>query len=115
MEGVAYKKTLHLSDDAKKAVGSVPGEGTELTVHRFLSGQLTGKATWSMWDNLAVNVEGGQATQSIGPNGSPRFRVRTHWYWDQWGPNSNSWMENQIDLDDTGKPTITADYDKGDM
>ncbi|HEX2513489.1 MAG TPA: hypothetical protein VH257_02210, partial [Chloroflexota bacterium] len=111
MEGVALKRTLALSSDAKLAVGSVPGDGTEVIVHRFVGGSLGGHANWSAWDNLTVNVEGGQAQESIGPNGSPKLIVRTSWYWDQWGANSETYMEIHIHVGDEGIPVITATYE----
>ena len=111
MQGVALKRTLTLSSDAVLAVGSVPGQGTEVIVHRFAGGSLGGHANWSAWDNLTVNVEGGQAQESIGPNGSPKLIVRTSWYWDQWGANSETYMEVHVHVGDDGIPVITATYE----
>ncbi len=102
-------ETLTLSELAKAALGSVPGDGTAVVVHKLMGGNVSGEATWSAWDNLTVNVEGGSAQQSVHENGSIKLIIRTHWYWERWGPDSDSWMENTIHIDDEGKVIIAEE------
>lgn len=102
------KETLSLSSDAQTAVGALPDEGTEVVVHKFIGGSVGGRCTWSAWQNLAVNIDGGAAVESYHDNGSVQFTIRTTWYWDRWGPNSESHMENEIYIGDNGLVTITV-------
>jgi len=111
VEGVALKQQLMLTPDAKLVLGSVQGEGEVVIVRRLVGGSLGGHATWSAWDNLTVNVEGGQAQQSFYPNGSPMLIIRTLWYWDQWGTNSETWMQTLVGVDDDGTPSIHSSYE----
>jgi hypothetical protein len=88
-------------------VGSVPGEGTKVTVRKFLGGSLGGRASWSATDSLTVNVEGGAAQTAVAPGGAPQLIVRTHWSWSRWGPDSETWMQNVITVSDNGQCVIT--------
>jgi Domain of unknown function (DUF4157) len=108
IQGSSITQNLTLSNDSKLAVGSVPGEGTEVKVRKFLGGSVGGRATWSAYDNLAVNVEGGAAQTAVGVGGAPKLIVRTHWYWGRWGPDSETWMQNEIVVGDDGRCTISC-------
>ncbi len=111
LEASALRETLTLTPVANAAVGPIPNQGSEVVVHQFIGGSLGGYATWSAWDNLTVNVEGGDAQQSVHSNGSAKLIIRTHWYWDRWGPNSESNMQNEIYVEDHGGVTITWSYE----
>jgi hypothetical protein len=112
MQGRALRQTLALSDEARKLVGKVPGDGREVIVHLFWGGMVSGDATESMWQSLTVNVEGGAAQESVADGGSPLLIVRTVWNWDRWGKNTESRMENKIALTDQyGLPVITGEYE----
>jgi hypothetical protein len=108
MQGAMIKETLSLSADAKRAGISVPGEGDEVSVRRFVTGRVDGQANWSAWMNLAVNIEGGQVQTSVGQDGAPKFILRTHWYWDRWGPNTESFMELEIEMDENARPVVNS-------
>jgi hypothetical protein len=110
MQSVVLRRTPTLSSDARLAVGSVTGDGQELIVRKFVGGMLTGRATWSAWDNLAVNVDGG-VQESVSAGGSPLLIVRTSWYWDQWGANSTTWMEIRVSVNDDGTLRMAAVYE----
>ncbi|WP_217913361.1 DUF4157 domain-containing protein [Miltoncostaea marina] len=113
MQAATLHYRLTLSADAKQIGISLPGEGTTVKVRRWVTGKMTGRANWSAWDNLAVNVEGGAAQTTVGPTGAPRFILRTHWYWDRWGPNSETWMSLTIDIDEGGTPHVSNEEREG--
>jgi hypothetical protein len=106
VESVAITRTPTLSAAATEAGISVEGAGREVTIHKFIGGMITGRATWSAWDNLTVNFEPGQAQEGVNYNGAPKLTARTHWYWDRWGPDSESWLEVEIKVNDDGRCDI---------
>ena len=111
IQGVALKRELKLSPEAEQLVGQVPGNGDTLLVRRFFGGLVSGDATEAAFQSLTVNVEGGAPQESVGPDGTPLFIVRTLWYWDRWGFNTESRMETQIALGTTGKPWFGSVYE----
>jgi hypothetical protein len=111
IEASVLEEQLSLTFDARDAVGDLPHNRTTVTVHKFIGGSVGGRATWSAWDNLSVNVEGGAAQQGVFSNGSIKLTIRTHWYWDFWGPNSDTWMQNEIHVTNSGDVSITGVYE----
>jgi len=111
IEANILRETLSLTREANAAVGSIPGQNTNAIIHRFIGATLGGRATWSAWDNLAVNVEGGAAQQGVHTNGSVKLIIRTHWYWSRWGPDSETWMESQMHVRDDGGCDISGTYE----
>lgn len=110
IQASVLKETLTLSSDAKKAVGSLSGEGEEMIVHRFIGGSIGGDYAWSAWQDLAVNIEGGAAQPGTAENGSAKLTVITNWYWGRWGPDSETKMQNELHVLDDGSVVITVDY-----
>jgi hypothetical protein len=102
LESVAIKRTPNLSSAARDAGITVDGAGRQVTIHKFIGGMITGSATWSAWDNLSVNFEPGSAQEGVNWNGGPKLTVRTHWYWDRYGPDSETWLEVTIAVNDSG-------------
>ena len=113
IQSVCLSEPLSLSADARKALGnqSVPGDGTQVKIHRFHGGSVGGRASWSAWDNLAVSIEGGGAQESVAGGGAIKLILRTKWYWDRWGPNSETNMENTLTVKDDGTTEIDAAYE----
>jgi hypothetical protein len=107
LEGSVLTETLSLSSDASAAVGSVPNEGMEMLVHRFIGGSIGGVVEYSYLQNLTVNIEGGAVQVGVAANGSPKLIVRTHWHWDRWGANVDTHMRNEIHVTDSGTINIT--------
>jgi hypothetical protein len=53
-------------------------------------------------------VEGGAAQTAVASDGAPKLIVRTHWYWSWWGPDSETWMQNEIVVGDDGRCRISV-------
>lgn len=111
IETSILRETPQLSSAALAALGEIPGNGTEVIIHKFLGGSIGGQATWSAWDNLTVNIEGNAVQQGVHGNGSTQLTARTHWYWDRWGPNSETYMQNELYIQDSGEVEISVSYE----